>query len=167
VTGTTRLNDTWAWTGSDWKQLSPASPLPVVRQSASMAYDGASSQMILFGGDTTGPSDRNDTWTGTGTGTGGWTWTQRSPTNIPGVRQEAAMAYDPGCSRVVLFSGLDTGNDTWAWTGTDWAPLTPTHAPPAREEASMAYDPATAQIVLFGGETPAFVPVSDTWEFAP
>ncbi len=43
------FGDTWTYNGTTWAQESPAnSPSP--RDSASMAYDPATSQLVLFGG---------------------------------------------------------------------------------------------------------------------
>ena len=51
VTGgvVTSLNDTWAFTGADWVQQSPATP-PAARNCSAMAWDEAHQQMVLFGG---------------------------------------------------------------------------------------------------------------------
>src|SRR5260370_30579607 len=48
--GTCQLSDTWVWTGSDWEQLSPPTS-PSARAGASMAFDPATGQLLLFGGD--------------------------------------------------------------------------------------------------------------------
>jgi hypothetical protein len=53
-------NSTWAWTGTDWTQLQPAKS-PAARESFGMAYDAASRQLLIFGGDS--PSKFfHDTW---------------------------------------------------------------------------------------------------------
>src|SRR5262249_15876680 len=44
-----RLNDTWTWDGSAWKQESPTVS-PSARASAAMAYNPATGIVILFGG---------------------------------------------------------------------------------------------------------------------
>jgi hypothetical protein len=43
---------TWAWDGTTWTLLRPAAH-PAARESASMAFDGANSTVVLFGGWTT------------------------------------------------------------------------------------------------------------------
>ena len=48
-TGFGDLNDTWAFTGDDWRQLFPARP-PSARESYGMAYDEARGKLVLFGG---------------------------------------------------------------------------------------------------------------------
>ena len=44
------LNDTWLWDGSKWRNLSSQSDPPPVRGYASMAFDEARNQVVLFGG---------------------------------------------------------------------------------------------------------------------
>ena len=58
--GTAYDADTWVWTGTTWSQLS-TSTSPSVRGRAAMAYDPATSQMVLFGG-YNGTSYLADTW---------------------------------------------------------------------------------------------------------
>ena len=144
---------------STWTQLSPATS-PPARYGASMAYDSATGQMVLFGG--IGNSGLvSDTWAWNGT-----TWTQLSLATSPSARYGASMAYDASTAQMVLFGGYDNSGyagDTWAWNGTTWTQLSPATSPSARYLASMAYDPATGQMVLFGGGNNAFV--SDTWTF--
>ncbi len=48
------IGDTWIWNGSDWIQQHPAIS-PPARDFASMAYDAATGQLILFGGGGSGP----------------------------------------------------------------------------------------------------------------
>ena len=43
------INETWAWTGTNWDELLPASS-PPPRLRATMAMDPASGQLVLFGG---------------------------------------------------------------------------------------------------------------------
>lgn len=63
--------DTWTWTPAGWTRKHPAaSPSP--REGAAMAYDGASGQLLLFGGSgATGYPGGTWTWNGT-------TWTHRT-----------------------------------------------------------------------------------------
>ena len=45
----TNFNDTWAWDGLNWTQLSPTTS-PAVRQFAGMAYDPIRDRTVLYGG---------------------------------------------------------------------------------------------------------------------
>ncbi len=118
-----------------WHQLSPTNS-PSARNGASMAYDPATGQLVLFGGVTTN-SYLNDTWTWNGSN-----WTQFAPATSPPARAYATMAYDSGTGQLVLFGGYNGGNlgDTWTWNGLTWTQLNPATSPSGRYEASMAYD---------------------------
>jgi hypothetical protein len=169
------LNDTWAWDGKAWTQVADAADAgctttctdsPRARAASSMAYDPASNQLILFGGDGGGIGFLNDTWNWNGT-----TWTQVADSGdagcfdtcsgSPQARSGAAMAYDPAIGKLVLFGGLGPLNDTWTWDGTSWTQVadsgdagcttTCTGGPPTTVSGSMAYDVPANQLVLFGG----------------
>jgi hypothetical protein len=168
--GNTLVNDTWVWTGSDWVQQSPAAS-PPSRVGAAMAYDSATSQLLLFGGEVLSGGNNNYpfyssyTWDWTGS-----TWSLLTPSNSPSGRENAAMAYDQATSQLILFGGYnpedntDGGylDDTWVWTGSTWQELSPATSPSARASAAMAYDSATSQLILFGGSN-ASSAVNDTW----
>jgi Bacterial Ig-like domain (group 3)/Galactose oxidase, central domain len=132
-----------------WTQLSPANS-PPVRDDAAMAYDPATNQLLLFGGQgTTGYL--GDTWSWNGT-----TWTQLSPANSPSARYGAAMAYDAATGQLILFGGNNIDgnpNDTWSWNGTTWTQLSPATSPPGFDSLAMAYDDSTDQLVLVGNST--------------
>jgi hypothetical protein len=57
---TNSTNDTWTWDGSNWTQFLPAT-VPPNRYNSGMDYDRYNKTIVMFGGDSTGPS-RNDTW---------------------------------------------------------------------------------------------------------
>jgi hypothetical protein len=94
-----------------WNQVNPPTG-PAGRSGAVIAYDSATSQLVLFGGLDNNFNYLNDTWFWTGT-----TWSQQSPATSPSTRAGAAMAYDSATSQLVLFGGysLSDGdlNDTW------------------------------------------------------
>jgi hypothetical protein len=158
------LNDTWTWNGTSWTELHPASS-PAARAYASMAYDAATSQLVLYGGED--PNTRTffgDTWTWNGA-----KWKDASvSTNVLGARDTAAMAYDPARRDVVLFGGSTSLGtdlaDTWTWNGTKWVQAEPAHSPSVRDSASMDYDQATGQLVLFGGYHAGNL--NDTWTWS-
>ncbi|HTT86635.1 MAG TPA: kelch repeat-containing protein [Acidimicrobiales bacterium] len=152
--------ETWTFDAASatWTEQSPATQ-PSARYGASMAYDAATGQVVLFGGlGQTG--ELNDTWTWNGT-----TWTEQSPARSPSTRSSASMAYDAATGQVVLFGGLvgrSIADDTWTWNGSNWSQRTGHSKPIARYGASMAYDAATGQVVLFGGASASSV-LGDTW----
>ena len=97
------LNDTWIWDGTTWTKLNPATS-PSGLAYASMAYDAATGQLVLFGGmDAATNQALGDTWTWDGTT---WTKQTRDPTPAP-QPLPASMAYDPATAQLVLFGGVD------------------------------------------------------------
>ncbi len=173
--GFTSLNDTWSWNGTAWTQVADSGDAgctttctagPPPRAASSMAYDPASKQLILFGGDPGSGPFLNDTWDWNGTA-----WTQVADsgdagctttcTGSPSGRSGAAIAYDPAIGKLVLFGGLGPSNDTWTWDGTSWTQVadsgdpgctnTCTASPPETISGSLAYDVPANQLILFGG----------------
>jgi hypothetical protein len=136
-----------AWPGAHWSTLSPAvSPSP--RSGPAMAYDPATAQMILYGGQCpggTGEGNCSDTWDWTGT-----TWTQLFPPTSPGALY-GSLAYDAATRQLVLF-GFYTGGvwSTWVWSGTTWTDVPPTSGHPEPVGGKTVYDQATDQLLLFG-----------------
>lgn len=147
----------------NWTKQAPATS-PSARIDASMAYDPATGNLVLFGGKLPGNGRvYNGTWTWNGT-----TWIRQFPKSSPPARYAASVAYDPATGNVVLFGGLSGSNrvlgDTWTWDGTTWTKQAPATSPPARDSAPMAYEPATGNVVLFGGwNDTTGVPFGDTW----
>ena len=88
-------------------------------------------------------------------------WTQKQDEG-PAPRQSAAMVYDSGRGRTVLFGGLSAAvadlGDTWEWDGANWT-LMADSGPPPRSGSVMAYDAQRSQTVLFSGSNAA----PDTW----
>ncbi len=141
------LNDTWKWDGTTWTNLTPATS-PTIRLDMAMAYDAATSTVVLFGG-SKGTTYYAETWSWNGT-----TWSNLAPSPSPTLRANAGMTYDAAHSRIVLFGGYSGSAylaDTWLWSGTAWAGQTPGTAPSARTSAAMAYNPITSTTMLFGG----------------
>jgi hypothetical protein len=133
---------------------------PSPRYEASMDYDGATGNLVLFGGETYG-AVLGDTWALSGS-----TWTRLSPARSPQPRGDAMMAYDPATDNMVLFGGqTDNGQyltGTWIWDGTTWTHLTPSVSPFPVLGGVMAYDSATGNMVLFGGNATTKL-LDQTW----
>ncbi len=151
-----------------WVQLSPAAS-PPAEFDAAAAYDGATGQFVLFGGQIPGQALANDTWVWNGSA-----WSEVFPATSPPPAFGGRMAYDAATKQLILFGGNifenDTSlisNETWEWTGSDWVELDPATSPPPLAEQAMAYDPATGQILMFGGlgGTPqtGFSATNGTW----
>ncbi len=143
-------SDTWDWNGTTWSELFP--PSYPVQLTGSLAYDGATRQLVLFGQYPISGEEASATWVWTGA-----TWTEIPA--LPGHPEPggSAMAYDQTTRQLLLFGatnayGYETyGNQTWAWDGSEWTQLAPATSPAVRIGESMAFDPATNQLLLFGG----------------
>jgi hypothetical protein len=114
--------DTWSWNGTTWTQLSPPASPGVDVFAWQGAYDPATRQLLLFGGDRGKTKPTLDgTWEWTGT-----TWTQLNPATSPPGRSYGTMTYNGADQRVVLTAGKMTGTTTtypattWSWNGSTW-----------------------------------------------
>jgi hypothetical protein len=106
------LGDTWTWNGTSWTRRHPRVS-PPARFGASMAYDTATGDLVLFGGGGSTGRLLDDTWTWNGS-----TWTEHHPAKHPAARYGTSMAYDATARGVVLFGGYNLSayyNDTWIW----------------------------------------------------
>jgi cysteine-rich repeat protein len=167
--GATALQQTLEYDGFRWTKFAGA-PWSSGRYFASIAYDEARDQMVVFGGADaeTVPVVNAETWVRTGTG-----WANPTVVPSPPARVEAAMAYDRKQHQVVLFGGGDaavngvTFNDTWVWDGTTWTLMAPAHRPVDRRGAVLAWDARLERLVLFGGrhiaDSSSEVRLADTW----
>jgi hypothetical protein len=105
-------NDTWTWTGADWKQEHPATTPPDRGAHVEMA-ESADGRILLFGWfPPNGPQTL--AWDGTN-------WTQLTPASSPPYTVRWSMAYDSNRRAVVLYDEVSAGPaQTWIWTGQDW-----------------------------------------------
>ncbi len=161
---------TYLWGGTAWTKVLSASATdtsttPSERAFGAMAYDPASKQLILFGGQN-GPNADGGTWVWNGT-TRTWSNLNLSAPSAPQARFGASMAYDPQLKELILFGGFDAGaslDTTWAWNGASWSKITTATTPPARYGATMVYNPALGELELYGGaDSTTFY--GDNWVF--
>lgn len=151
-------DEVWIWTGSSWSQLNPATAGP---DGQLAVYDPASSQLIMYGGDscTDVCNGGNQTWEWTGTN-----WTRLTPLHSPPISSGVAVGYDGNLHGIVA-NGGEGGLDTWLWNGSDWEKLSLSTHPPTLYYSSMGWDPATSQFLMFGGIEDT-TPTSYTWLLA-
>jgi len=150
-------DETWAYDGSAWTELTPALS-PPARKLHAMAYDKDRDEVVLFGGVDQSDSDYfNDTWVYDGE-----TWEQRTPPASPPADWGMSMAYDSARDEVVMFGGIFAGDRTWVWDGTTWEERFPAVSPRARYSSGMAYARSRQQVVLYGGTNGRFRH-GDTW----
>lgn len=133
-----------------------------------MAYDTVHGKLLVMGG--SGATHYNDVWSWSGT-----RYELAPPPFVPTARVDAALVYDAGRGRSILFGGFvpfpdDPGGtlvgETSEWDGTRWidrTPSDPLQSPEARRSPAMAYDAGRERVVLFGGG--ATNTESDTWEW--
>jgi hypothetical protein len=143
------LSDTWAWNGQDWVQLTPKTGAGPLR-GASMAYDYATSQLVLFGGmDGSGAmSNQTMVWY-----RGSWVAKKTAPTGLT-PRANTAMAYDPRTGLLQLWGGQTqvsptavASNQLWKWTASGWT-LQESIGPNDTNLPSMVFDWAHWRMVL-------------------
>jgi N-acetylneuraminic acid mutarotase len=160
------IADMWAFTtDAGWREITPAA-LPRLAGHApftgnAFAFDSASGLGVFIdikGNPWTYDSTAN-AWTDVPSGVG--------PTALLG----AAMAYDSGSDRMIVFGGLDLAtfrpnNETWAYDvdAATWERMQPAVSPTARNYVAMAYDVGSDRIILFGG-APASGVLGDTWAY--
>ena len=148
--------DTWTWNDPFWQPKSI--PGPSARLGHAMAYNTNVGAIVLFGG-TDANGVENDMWTLTYTTlNGAYTWTQVTPATVPPPRTGHAMAYDPGCTQLVVYGGFDTnGNplsDTWEYIDGNqtWSPAPNLGTTPGPLGAlSAAYFPLNLSVYVYGG----------------
>ncbi|MCI4324341.1 MAG: PKD domain-containing protein [Thermoplasmata archaeon] len=158
------LNDTWLFHAGRWSELcsgTSAAPecvaSPPAEEYGAMAYDPATSDLVLIEGIALSGDDR--TWTLHG---GNWTnMTDRTQGNRPGGGGPGdSMAYDPAASAIIL---IDTSGETWSFSNDTWTQLgaTPNNA----VGSALFYDSAAGGLILWGGQLPFDGVSSQTWKF--
>lgn len=149
------VNNTWAWNGTSWTDITPPGILPDIRFDHAMATDTDRNRIVMFG-----PFE--DTWEWDGS-----QWTPVGQTGPhPTWRWGVKMAYDKGRHKTILFGGSNqytAFNETWEWDGTTWTQLFPLHSPSGRGYTSLVYDESQNVLMMFsGGGQP-----DDTWISGP
>ncbi len=149
-------------TGFRWSQVQTKSA-PPPRVMAQMAYDTASAQLILVGGERQVETQStpiikatalDDTWVLLGT-----TWIRLHPITSP-PKEPLTAAYDPANRQLILIAaplrtraGRVLPSTTWTWRGRTWSRLAGMTPNPGTNGEDMAYDSATRQLVFVGGGT--------------
>src|SRR5262249_23503299 len=160
------LNDTWAWNGTTWTSLRPAT-VPPRRSYHRMSANAAAGTLVMFGG--TNINAMNDTWEWNGLD-----WTSVPTNPAPSTRDFCGMATD-GSGMTLLLGGtfslwhpgpqLEQASlgDTSAYFGPGraWVRLAPPGPPWGN--AYLEYDSVRDQLLLAGGSTGIF---HSTWAWA-
>ncbi|MFI5415125.1 MAG: kelch repeat-containing protein, partial [Candidatus Lutacidiplasmatales archaeon] len=163
----TVLGDTWAndgdfpgrWSNETDTALNPPPPLT----EASVAYDAASGNFVLFGGRLANGTLSGVTWELVGFHT--WIQLPSGGGGSPPAQAGAGMVYDPAAGAIVLVSSSNASAATWTFRDGTWSPDWPSGGPTARSFPTVAYDPVDRAVFLFGG-TGANGSLNDTWEYS-
>jgi hypothetical protein len=140
------VNDTWAWSGSTWRELDNGAGGPPPGEGSLMVWDEATREMVLI--TPASGIDGGETWIWSGRH-----WSRQSgappPTPIAG-----EVAFDPASRAVILVSALSppmgAGTTTWSFDGRGWHPLPAT---PPQATAGLALDPASRSLLLCSDPT--------------
>ena len=158
---------TYEWDGSSWS-YKPTPAWPSSRDFTGMAYDPASGETILFGGETGWYQWKNDMWSWNGE-----RWREIHLPEFPHLRDGHCMGYDEANREVVLFGGYNNGvypedeiwfRDTWVWNGIEWEERFPSTRPAARIEARMVYHSGLDRLFMIGGTT-QYEMTMDIWSW--
>jgi hypothetical protein len=162
-----------------WTRGPLTGPVPPPVYLTAGIYDPKADAFRTFGGWGGHPSSVNhDTWT---------LWLHPSPNwgtpySIPAPpatgRWGAAVAYDAGHRRMIMFGGVTNWspvgpqylNDVWLLDllspNPTWTELAPIGTPPdGRQLASLVYDPSGDRVILYGGEGDG-TRYPDTWSLS-
>lgn len=158
------VSDTWSFNGAAWTQLNPFTT-PPARWGHQLVRDTGNNRLVTFGGRSPSVSGlANDTWVWDGND-----WSALPTVAAPSPRFRYGMVYDSTRSRIVLFGGrttLNNSNETWEFDGLLWHQMTTVNAPPPREDMVLAFDASTQTTVLFGGyDNDTATLLGDTWEY--
>lgn len=157
-----RLSDTWAWDGTSWAELHPATSPPSL-YGARLVADPASGHLLLLSGsgqmDAGGVLLQQGMWSWDGQN---WSRAGDMPLQMP----FAAVGVDP-TTRQVLLSGYDSTYPTqcgrsacpalapidragaYVWNGSRWTSAA--GQAPEWYGGGTAFDPITGQVISAGG----------------
>jgi len=143
---------------------------PDARSGSTAFADEAGGRAVAFGGEASGATMMDSTWTYQFAPPG---WSPLTPGVKPSARADALGLFDPVRRKLIMFGGrgkTPVGHDraladTWIFDAAtnQWAPLAAGGAVGGRWDAAGVYDPTRDRLVLFGGRDTTFAILSDTY----
>ncbi|MBK1877027.1 kelch repeat-containing protein [Pelagicoccus mobilis] len=151
----TKLNDMWAWDGSDWTEVDDGTP-PPARYWHSLATDPVSKKMWVVAGRNASNQVIKDVWEWNGTA-----WTDLGNTGIdPSFNYSYERAfYDAPSDSIVLYSSWS--QKTFRFDEGAWSELATASKPVVGQGFTIAWNSTTNSAILFGGSSDT----GQTWEF--
>jgi hypothetical protein len=156
------LEDTWAWNGTNWREVRSSGLTPPASPMTSMTYDTDLREMVLVESDIHFEAPIQ-LWTWDGT-----LWHPRSVSGGP-TSPVAAIGYEPRTRTVVALagecSGFECRSQTWSWDGTTWRQLAPAHEPSfAFYNMALVPDSMSGRLLLMTVSTNTLGPApTETW----
>ena len=150
------VDDTWAWSGTTWRELDTGTGSPPAGEGSMMAWDGRLGEMILVNGE---GGSASGTWIWNGS-----RWIQQAGGDLPTGTFFVGIAADPLTGALVASSccSPDQGTaSTWTWNGIAWHQIS-TRAQPAFTVA-LALDPVGGRPLLCGD--PPLVSGQEMWSW--
>lgn len=154
------LNDTWTFSGGQWRNVTVNGPPPfhgTLENSLENGFvdDPAQGYVLFDDAFTFGPQDTN-LWT---FHAGVWSNLPQSDPPSPTLELFSAFTYDSTAGFVMAeaFCGSTVAevcpheSGTFEFTGTGWKDITPPLAPPSRDSDSWVNDPSDGGVMIVGG----------------
>ena len=149
-------DDTWAYSGKEWKQLFTDGPSP--RFPATMVYFPVNKKIYLYGGHAPGSrvdrGNTGDTWELSQTG-----WKEIKFSTNPGIRATTEMVFNKKTKTLWMVGQADT----WEFNGKQWTQSNIKGLPPRNGHGST-YNPSMGMVMIYGGViVPGGSRVKDVW----
>ncbi|MDQ8180224.1 kelch repeat-containing protein [Pelagicoccus sp. SDUM812005] len=150
----TKLDDMWAWDGTDWTQIAVDTPTP--RDWHSLVSDPVTKKMWIVGGYSATNQQLNDVWEWDGTD-----WSDLGNTGITPSRshQYAKAIYNEADSSILLYS--ENYRKTYKYESGAWSEIATGSSPDVGWGYTFVYDPTRESGIIFGGTSDR----DQTWEF--
>jgi len=142
------VNDTWAWSGTTWRELNNGAKGQPPGEGALMAWDNAKREMVLVASAVHATGGETWVWSGNH-------WSRQPNGEPPPTPIAGEMAFDPASNALLFVSALSpplgAGVTTWQFDGRGWHPLPAT---PPQATAGLALDPISGSLLLCSDPTP-------------